>query len=261
MHEERVEFDNGNGAKLVGIFIMPNEYAPIVILAHGLGSSKDSGSYIGLQNGFAALGIGTLRFDFYGHGESDGKFENFTVSEGIRDVQQAFHYLRARYPHAKIGLTGSSIGGAAVYYAAPDLDITGVAPMCPALDNQKVWKKRAGAAKIKEWEKKGTITYTTYAGQKKKLAYHYYEDAGNHDPEKVKITAPVLIVHGDKDTTVPYASSQAICKSKGYTLLKIKGADHNFTGDGQQDKRIDAVINFFVADFSMDPDHTHAKVL
>ena len=261
VHEERVEFDNGNGAKLVGVLSMPSEHAPIVIFCHGLGSSKDSGTYRGLQHGLNAFGIGTLRFDSYGHGESDGKFEHFTITEGIRDVEQAHHYLRNRYPHAKIGLTGSSIGGAAVYYAAPNLDITGVAPMCPALDSQKVWKKRAGATKMKEWEKKGSITYTTYAGQKQTLAYQYYEDAGDYDPEKVKITVPVLIVHGDKDQIVPYADSQKISKSKGHTLIKIKGADHNFTGDGQQDKRIHAVIDFFVELFSMDPDHTHATVL
>jgi len=257
--EERIEFDNG--VKLVGVLQMPHADAPVIILCHGLASSKDSATYRGLQEGLSALGIGTLRFDFYGHGESEGKFEEFTLSEAVRDVTRAYEELRARFPHAKIGLTGSSIGGAAVYYAAPKLDLMGVAPICPALRNQQLWKQRAGTAKIKEWREKGFITYTAYSGRKLKLNYDYYEDAGQYDPAKVTIDAPVLIVHGDKDRIVPYAESKKLCKERGFGLVTIKGADHNFTGDGQRDALISHVIDFFVEQCRVKPEHTHGKIL
>ncbi len=253
MHEH-VQF---NG--LVGVLETPNEHAPIIILCHGLASSKDSGTYLGLEHGFAALGIGTFRFDFHGHGESEGKFEDFTLSRAVEDVKAAFDYLRERFPHARIGLTGSSIGGAAVYYAAASLDVCGVAAMCPALENQKLWKKRAGAAKIKEWKTKGSITYTAYSGRKLKLKYDYYEDAGQYDPRKVEIKAPLVIIHGDKDQIVPYNESKKLCKERGFELVTIKGADHNFSQ--QKDAQIDAVIHFFTELCSINPEHTHGKIL
>jgi predicted alpha/beta-fold hydrolase len=111
IHEEKSIFSNQQGEELVGLLSMPNDHAPIVIIAHGLGSSKDGSVYLGLQHGLNAHGIGSFRFDFFGHGESSGKFQDITLSEGVANVEAAFQYLHGRFKHVPICLCGSSFGG------------------------------------------------------------------------------------------------------------------------------------------------------
>ncbi len=258
---ERVEYDNGNGGKLVGVLDMPSNHSPIVILCHGLGSSKDSATYRGIQHGLELHGIGTIRFDFYAHGESDGHFDHLTLTEGIRNIKATYDYLKSRYPHSHIGIQGSSYGGAAAFFAAPDLKLEGVALCCPALYYQKGKKKRMGPAKMKEWEKKGFVYYTNFAGRKLKLGYGFYEDLADYDPEKVTFDAPFMIVHGDKDQNWPVTDSKKIAKLRKAKMHVIKGADHNYTGKGQKDKMIDHVVHFFMDIFAMDPEHTHGHKL
>jgi alpha/beta superfamily hydrolase len=104
IHEEKSIFSNQQGEELVGLLSMPNDHAPIVIIAHGLGSSKDGSVYLGLQHGLNAHGIGSFRFDFFGHGESSGKFQDITLSEGVANVEAAFQYLHGRFKHVPICL-------------------------------------------------------------------------------------------------------------------------------------------------------------
>ncbi|MAH42743.1 alpha/beta hydrolase, partial [archaeon] len=72
--KKKLTFQNSKGDKLVGI-LSDSGSKTIVIMCHGFTSSKESGTYINLEKMLNEKGIATFRFDFYGHGESDGKFE------------------------------------------------------------------------------------------------------------------------------------------------------------------------------------------
>ena len=52
-----------------------------------------------------------MRFDFNGHGDSDGEFENMTVLNEIEDANAILNYVKTD-PHVRnIYLVGHSQGG------------------------------------------------------------------------------------------------------------------------------------------------------
>ncbi len=83
-----------------------------MIASHGLLSSKDSDKYIALGEALSQKGMALLRFDFRGCGESDGKWEENTVSGRIADLKSAIDWVRPSLALGdRIGLLGSSLGG------------------------------------------------------------------------------------------------------------------------------------------------------
>jgi len=61
----------------------------IVIMCHGLGSNKDRDTYTILEKIFNDHHLSTFRFDFFGHGESDGHFTNLTITHAVDDIGNA----------------------------------------------------------------------------------------------------------------------------------------------------------------------------
>jgi pimeloyl-ACP methyl ester carboxylesterase len=84
--------------------------APAVLLLHGIDSSRASfARHASWLNG---LGYAVLAIDFRGHGESGAAFRSFGLHEA-RDAAAALAFLRAGNPARRVGLIGTSLGGAA----------------------------------------------------------------------------------------------------------------------------------------------------
>ncbi|MFQ5721848.1 MAG: serine aminopeptidase domain-containing protein, partial [Candidatus Aminicenantales bacterium] len=81
--KKKLFFKNSQGLKLCGILSNPTSQKDklIVILCHGFLRSKEGRTYISLEEILNQAGISTFRFDFFGHGQSEGKFEEITSSE------------------------------------------------------------------------------------------------------------------------------------------------------------------------------------
>lgn len=60
---------------------------PMVILMHGIFSSKDFIPMPQLAKGLAKAGIASIRFDFEGHGKSDGRKQDMTIEKEITDAR------------------------------------------------------------------------------------------------------------------------------------------------------------------------------
>ncbi|MBP5521648.1 MAG: hypothetical protein J6X82_04435 [Bacteroidales bacterium] len=54
---------------------------PMVILMHGIFSSKDYNPMPAIAKGLAKAGIASVRFDFDGHGKSEGRMEDMTIEK------------------------------------------------------------------------------------------------------------------------------------------------------------------------------------
>ncbi|HEY7647202.1 MAG TPA: alpha/beta fold hydrolase, partial [Hyphomicrobiales bacterium] len=67
-----------------------------------------------------ARGFAVLLFDFQAHGESPGSHITFGFLES-RDARAAFAYLRRRTPGERIGVLGTSLGGAAAILSDPPI--------------------------------------------------------------------------------------------------------------------------------------------
>jgi len=121
--KEKIFFKNSKGNKLCGILSNPTskKEKPIIILCHGFSTSKEGRTYVRLEEILNDNGISTFRFDFFGHGESEGKFEEVTTFESVDDIHNAIKFLK-KSGYIKIGLVGSSFGGMASIIEAGKTD-------------------------------------------------------------------------------------------------------------------------------------------
>lgn len=249
--ETKLFFPNSKGNKLCAILSDPTEdkTKPIIIMMHGFASNKDTAKNLEFQKLFNQAGIATFRVDFFGHGESEGAFEDITVSEGVDDILQAIAYLKEQ-GYTKIGLTGSSFGGICSMVAASethDLFVLGL--ICPVSNLEEIERNRKSEISIDAWQKTGYRYFEKHTGEKLQLKYAYFEDAVKNlgYDAAPKITVPTIIVHGDADTNVPIEQSQKTSKLiPDCKLVVIPGADHRFTEEKHFDQLIKAISEFVI---------------
>jgi uncharacterized protein len=225
-------FTNSKGDKLVGVLEgQDNKARPVIIICHGHHSNKDRPNYTSLAERLNNKGLATFRFDFYGHGESEGEFANATPSEVADDVLQAIKFMKTK-GFSNIGLVGSSFGGLACILAAADnRDIFVLALKSPVSNYADLFYSERFKAKREEWEKRGWLPYNEDP-ENLRLNYVFYTDSVNRDGYKVApyILVPTLIVHGDADQDVPITQSQKLVTLIPHCELKvIHGSDHRYT--------------------------------
>lgn len=250
--EEKVYFKNSKGDKLCGVLssVTGDKSKPMIILCHGFSSSKDSNTYILFEKRFNDKGFSTFRFDFYGHGESEGKFEDITVSEAVDDTISAIKFLKGR-EHIKFGLIGSSFGGmTALLTAAKSKHLSVLGLRAPVSDYLKHLIARYTEVGIEDWKKTGFTYYVrAETGEKLRLNYSFFEDASKIDGYKnaKKIMTPTIIVHGGNDFTVPIEQSVKCCENiKDCKLHILPKANHHFSSTEDYEKCINLIVDFFV---------------
>lgn len=244
--EEKLYFQNSNGDNLCGILNIPDEATKesIIILCHGHSSHKNTQSFVRLRQLLEKRRIVTFRFDFYGHGESDGDFANATETEATDDILQAIKFLKNR-GYNRIGLVGSSFGGLASLLAASKTnDLCFLVLKSPVSNHADLYSWRG--ISIDDWKKKGYRDYPTKTGMLK-LNYKFYEDALKNDGYKAapKVKIPTLIVHGSDDQEVSFAQSKKTTSLIPNSELKIiTGADHTYTHPNHHEEMSQTIATF-----------------
>jgi len=219
--EEKIYFNNDRGDRLSGILSKPDvdTIVPIVILCHGLNSEKNSRTHMALEKVFLENNIATFRFDFFAHGESEGKIDDRSLEEFVENIQKDVEYVKSR-GYKDIGLCGTSFGGvASVMVASRNHDIKVMALKAAGMGQTS----RKMPNYMKHFETKSWI------------------EAG----KKVKI--PALIIHGtqDKDVEIDLAEQlhKAIRTSK---MIILDGADHRFSRTEDFDRSIKEISEFII---------------
>ncbi len=237
---------------MCGILSEPSRDAGrlMVVLCHGFGTSKDSRTYLRLEEQLFLAGISTFRFDFFGHGESEGRFAEITVSEAVNDVLAAINQVKDAGCR-RIGLVGSSFGGLAALVAAPQVpDLCLLALKSPVSDYiSRLFVTRDGHD-LEAWKEQGFIQIPDGEGHLTKLNYKFYQDAEKASGYTAadKITAPTLIVHGDQDESVPVEQSRNLAQIIPNCQLKIlKGADHRYSQDTDFERMLNLIASFILA--------------
>jgi alpha/beta superfamily hydrolase len=249
--KQKIFFKNSKGNKLCGILSNPasQKEKPIIILCHGFSTSKEGRTYVRLEEILNNKGISTFRFDFFGHGESEGKFEEITTFEAVDDIQNAIRFLRES-GYKKIGLVGSSFGGmASIITASKTNALYVLALKSPVSDYLGLVHNREDGKEIEKWREQGFIEVAGVDGETRILGYSFYEEA-----EKVKayevaksIKIPTLIVHGDEDETVPIEQSKKTASLiQNCRLEVIEGADHTYSQSEHFEKMLDLISDFII---------------
>jgi uncharacterized protein len=101
-----------DGQRLAGTLVAPATAIPGVLFVHGWGGSREQ--YLARAREVAALGCVSLTFDLRGHARSDGRNEDVSREDNLRDVLAAYDALAARpgVDRSAIAAVGSSYGRA-----------------------------------------------------------------------------------------------------------------------------------------------------
>ncbi len=243
--EEKIYFENSKRNKLCGILSQQADDKAVIVLCHGFSTSKDSSTCIRLQNILNNAKISTFRFDFFGHGESEGKFEDITITEAVDDILSAIKFLKEKW-HTKIGLFGSSFGGlAALLSATKTSDLFVLILKSPVSNYEELYLEKK--KELDEWKRNGFTFYVSKEGEKRKLNYSFFKDFKSNDgyvaAKKIKI--PTLIVHGDEDETVPVKQSRKTAGLMANCTLKIiHGANHRYSREEDFQKMLNLTASF-----------------
>lgn len=221
MFIEKRNFKNSIGLELTAIYEGEDKNAPVVVICHGYQSSKDSPlTQKAFSKKLIERDISVYRFDFMGHGESQGNINDITPLQGLDDLNCAVKNL----DKDDFGLYGSSFGGNVALLYACQNPITALVLKAPVSDYQVTARLVSPARERFIQNTKGV---------------NLFERAKN-------IKCPTLIIHGDKDNVVPISQSKKLmatlrCNKR---LNVIKGADHDIAGK-DLDKAYTQIADFF----------------
>jgi len=252
-----ITFSDVSGNQLLGTFSIPKKADSIVILSHGFQSNKESKFYVELQDELNKAGIGTFRYDYYGHGPLYCKESAYTVakdvtlSKTVDSLKAAIALVRSKGDYS-LGLMGSSFGGLISFIAASqDPNIKALALKSPVTEPIRFWKHRLGNQRIANWKKEGVIHYNEL-GENFELDYSFWEDLNTyHTLEMAKdITSPVLIVHGGSDSVVPIKQSKDLARIVNTEVKVVEGANHDYASPSQRNEVKNLITDFLVRNLS-----------
>jgi pimeloyl-ACP methyl ester carboxylesterase len=253
---KNIFFKTKDGLKLAAILYLPKEQTDkIIILAHGITVDKDEdGAFPILANLLTNNGYAILRFDFRGHGESEGKSINMTITNELIDLEAAIEIVKSN-GYKNIGLVGASFGGGetVLYTARHQNQIKALCLWNPVLNYDRTFInpylpwiiKRKGHMK-NDLKEKGWTTLGSHNFVLGKTLFNEMEHTFPYKELK-EITVPTIIIHGDKDTYVPYDDSKAYSGNmQNGRLITIKGAEHGFHDLGKYAEQANqATLSFF----------------
>lgn len=202
-------------------------------------SSKEGNKSVRLADGLAARACNALRFDFSYVGESEGAFEDLTISGEVDDLAGAWAFVRRRVP-GPVGIVGSSLGGTvALLFAGEEAEVAAVATIAAvAVPGRRA--RDLSPAERQRWEREGICQL--YGSR---LRYTFLEDVERLDvPSAVRrIQCPLLVAHGTEDDVVPFADAETIARYAGdrCELLAYPRADHRFSDPVLLDRLLDDI--------------------
>ena len=216
-----------------------------VIYLHGLYSDVGGYKACKLHKYCTDNQISLLMFDNFAHGQSSGILSEMTVGKCLSIIEEMISTLS---PDQKIIFVGSSMGGALAFLMAlrnPQYTkaCLGIAP-APDF-TQIIWDHLDDSQK-QQLKKDGTIALSASESSNTYLmGYQLIEEGNNHllmNQDHINITCPVRIVHGMRDSVVPYERSlqliQKLDSDDAYITL-IKNGSHRLSKDNE----IEIILN------------------
>lgn len=235
------EIRNARGERLDYTFHPGASNAQIVVLGHGVTGNKDRPHLVALAEEFAAAGVPVLRFSFAGNGDSEGRFEDATVSKEVEDLGTVLNALEDR----TVCFAGHSMGAAVgVLRASRDARIRYLISLAGMVDTRGFARREfADPNQGYMWDEPACP-----------LSQAYIDDMNQIDTvvdKAPQIAVPWLLVHGTEDDVVPIRDSHDIFvkASDPKQLVEIPGADHVFNGDATS-AMVEKVVAWVTTQFS-----------
>ncbi|WP_428925997.1 alpha/beta fold hydrolase [Marinibacterium sp. SX1] len=208
---------------------------PMVVFLGGLKSDMEGTKAIHLEDWARANGRGFLRFDYSGHGQSSGTFEEGSIADWHEDTLAAIDALT----DGPLVVVGSSMGGwqALLLARARPARLAGLVTIAAAPDftEDGYWAGFTDAQKA-EIEAGRPVELPSDYMEPYIVTRKMIEDGRAHLVLRAPLDLPfpVRLLQGTADTAVSVATAVALldhATSPDMRLLLVKEADHRFSDE------------------------------
>ncbi|MGO1600679.1 alpha/beta hydrolase family protein [Brachybacterium sp. AOP35-5H-19] len=231
-------FPSSVGPDLAGVLDAPEGSARgWGLLVHGFTLGKDSPAAFRIARGLAQQGIGMLRFDCLGLGDSGGEWGDGSFTVKVEDTVRAAEFLTERGTPPTL-LIGHSWGGAAAIVAAQRIpSVKAVVTIGAPAEPAEV--ERHYDDVVHRVMEDGTASWMV-GGREMTLKRDFVEDV--RDAELIAqvrtLGRPLLVMHSPTDATVSIDNASEIFRAAVHprSFIALEGSDHLLTADGQADR-------------------------
>ena len=244
-------FIENDGIRLHAKLDMPKgwqdgEKCPLLILIHGFTGHMEERHIVAAAETANDVGFAVLRAEMYGHGKSDGKFEEHTLYKWVTDALAVVDYAKTLDFVSSLYLSGHSQGGllAMLIGGMRADDLKALIPRSPA------WMipdgARQGCLLGMPFDPRHIPDQIVAGDLRLNGNYVRVAQTIHVEDEIERYPGPVLIVQGDADEAVPlsYAKRAAELYADA-KLVIVPGDTHCF--DHHLERMTEAVREFLCA--------------
>jgi putative redox protein len=229
MATERITFPGANGAQLSARLELPVSGRPRAwaLFAHCFTCSKNVRAAVSITRALSRLGIGVVRFDFTGLGESEGDFADTNFTSNVHDVVAGARFMAAEHGAPAL-LIGHSLGGAAVLQAAASLpSVRAVATIGAPSDPAHVLHHVSSS--LEEIERDGDAE-VTIGGRPFRVQKQFLDDLESQNTAQIvgSLGRALLIFHSPTDGIVGIENAARLYEMARHpkSFVSLDGADH-----------------------------------
>lgn len=237
-----IYYGSGERASLIDLEVPESFNGKLVLFLHGYMGFKDWGAWNLMAGHFTGRGFGFCKFNFSHNGGTVENgidfpdleaFAENNYSKEVHDVACVLDWLEVHFAVLpEIHLAGHSRGGGVALLAASDLrisSVTTIAGIC------SVAQRFSDEKMMSDWKRDG-IRYVINQRTKQQMPHRYsqaedflaHREALDIEAACRKLRKPVLVIHGDQDTSVSIEEGRKIAGWTQTQLQVIEGADHVF---------------------------------
>lgn len=241
---------DGSDRRRIALRMRPGEGPPVVWLG-GFRSDMLSTKAQALDDWAEAHGRALLRFDYSGHGESEGRFEDGTISRWTQESVAVIRRFAAQDPI----LVGSSMGGWIALLAAralsqvtPPVRPSALVLIAPAVDFTQALMWEAFPQDIRETiERDGVwMRPSAYAPEPYPVTRALIEDGRRNLllDGPIRTHCPVHILQGMQDPDVPWRHAMRLVEhlpGDEVIVTLVKDGDHRLSRPQDLDRLVAAV--------------------
>lgn len=257
MNIQKVRFTNSRGESLSARLELPIDQKAFTyaLFAHCFTCNKNLTAVRNISRSLTQKGIGVLRFDFTGLGESEGDFSDTNFSSNVQDLLDAAAYMEAEHGPVEL-MIGHSLGGAATLRAAGDVAsckavVTIGAPAEPEHVGHLFQSSK------EEIEANGEAT-VSIGGRPFKIKKQFVDDLMAHDDlyDRIRnLKRALLVMHSPIDTVVGVENAAKIYSAAWHpkSFVSLDNADHLMTNRADS-RYVGNMIACWIEKYIVQPD-------